>query len=91
VQVDPAVAGNVQGRPGHQAAVGDDGGHVGTHSCDPGGNPGVHFRCVDDFKSELGRTGGDGRRRENALAACRRIRPGEDGDDVEAGVNQRVQ
>ena len=35
--------------------------------------------------------GGNGRRRQHAFASQRRVRAGEDGDDVETGRDERVQ
>ena len=46
---------------------------------------------MDDLDPEFGGAGGHGRRRQDPLAAQRRVRAGEDGDDVEPGVDQGVQ
>ncbi len=91
VQVDPAVPGQLEGRARNQPAVGDDGGHVGRGSRDPGGHRGVDLGGVDDLDAELRGPDGHRRRREHALAAQRGVRPGQDSDDVEAGCDEGVQ
>ena len=91
VQVYPAVAGNSEGRAGNQAAVGDDRRDVRCGGGNAGGDPGIDFGGVDDLDAELGGPGGHGRRRQDAFASQRRVRAGEDSDDVEPGVDKGVQ
>ena len=91
VQVHPAVAGNIEGRTGNQAAVGNDRRNVRCGGGNAGGDLGVHFGCVDDLNAELGGPGCNGRRRQDPFASQRGVRAGKDGDDVEPGVNQGIQ
>ena len=51
---------------------------------------GVHLGGVDDFDAQFGGAGGNGRRRQHAFASNRRVRPGQDGNDVKAGLDQCV-
>ena len=46
---------------------------------------------MDDLDAELGGAGRHGRRRQDPLTPQRGVRAGEDGHDVEPGVNQGVQ
>ncbi len=91
VQVDPAVPGNIQGGARNQAAVGHDGGDIRRDGGDPCRDPSVHLRGMDHFNAQFSGTGGNGRRRQHAFASDRRIRTGQDSDDVKAGLHQGVQ
>lgn len=90
MQVDPAVLRDGQGGLGDNPAVGDDRRDIRLEGGDARGGFSVHLACVDELNAELCGTGGDRRRRQDPLAAGGRIRSGQDGDDVESGVEQRV-
>ena len=91
MQVDPAMRGNIQGGARNQSAIGHDGGHVRLGCGDLRRHGVVNAGGVDDVDAQLGGAGGNGRRRQHPFAPNRRVRTGQDRNDVKAGLDQGVQ
>ena len=66
-------------------------GHLRCGGGDGRGSLGVDLVGLDDGQAQLLRAGGNGRRREHAFAAQRRVRAGQDGNDFMPGGAQGFQ
>ena len=84
------MPGYAKGRGWNQAAVRHDGGNVGFRPGNPLGDGRVHPGGVNDVDAQLRCPRSNGRRREHAFAAHGCVRAGQNGDDVEPGLHQRI-
>ncbi len=91
MQVDPAMAGNVQGHPWDEPAIGHNCCDVRGGSRYFCGHGVVDFRGMDDLDAQFRGAGSHGRRRQHAFASERRVRPGQDCDNVKTRRHQRIQ
>ncbi len=93
MQVDPAVAGDVEGALGEDGPVGDDRAAVGVDLAQPGLEVGVaRPGGLEDLDAGLFGAFGDRAGDEPAAAAGRGVGPGDDGRDlVPPGGDQGVQ